>query len=57
MDIFGGAPRVLGYPRPVIVRPGTDATLKCQIGGDPRPEVVWERKTEARIRDQELTYY
>ncbi|XP_078147331.1 obscurin-like protein 1a [Centroberyx gerrardi] len=44
MDIFGGAPRVLGYPRPVVAQCGTDATLKCQIGGDPRPEVVWERK-------------
>ncbi|KAM4602185.1 obscurin-like protein 1a [Polymixia lowei] len=44
MDIFGGAPRVLGYPRPVVARCGTDATLKCQIGGDPRPDVVWERK-------------
>lgn len=44
MDIFGGAPRVLGYPRPVVVRSGADATLKCQIGGDPQPDVVWERK-------------
>uniref|UniRef100_A0A8C5BIN0 Obscurin-like protein 1 n=1 Tax=Gadus morhua TaxID=8049 RepID=A0A8C5BIN0_GADMO len=44
MDIFGGAPRVLGYPRPVVVQCGINATLKCQIGGDPRPDVVWERK-------------
>ncbi|KAM4560015.1 obscurin-like protein 1a [Odontesthes bonariensis] len=44
MDIFGGAPRVLGYPRPVVAQSGTDATLKCQIGGDPRPDVIWERK-------------
>lgn len=44
MDIFGGAPRVLGYPRPVVAECGTDATLKCQIGGDPRPDVIWERK-------------
>ncbi|KAJ3584451.1 hypothetical protein NHX12_014946, partial [Muraenolepis orangiensis] len=44
MDIFGGAPRVLGYPRPVVAQCGTNATLRCQIGGDPRPEVVWERK-------------
>uniref|UniRef100_A0A667WIN6 Obscurin like cytoskeletal adaptor 1a n=1 Tax=Myripristis murdjan TaxID=586833 RepID=A0A667WIN6_9TELE len=44
MDIFGGAPRVLGFPRPVVAQCGTDATLKCQIGGDPRPDVVWERK-------------
>jgi len=44
MDIFGGAPRVLGYPRPVVIQCGSNATLKCQIGGDPRPDVVWERK-------------
>lgn len=44
MDIFGGAPRVLGYPRPVVAQCGTDATLRCQIGGDPRPDVIWERK-------------
>ncbi|KAG7271277.1 hypothetical protein CRUP_003229 [Coryphaenoides rupestris] len=44
MDIFGGAPRVLGYPRPMVVQCGSNATLKCQIGGDPRPDVVWERK-------------
>ncbi|KAK2857016.1 hypothetical protein Q5P01_005751 [Channa striata] len=44
MDIFGGAPRVLGYPRPVVAKCGTDATLRCQIGGDPRPDVIWERK-------------
>lgn len=44
MDIFGGAPRVLGYPRPVVSQSGTDATLRCQIGGDPRPDVIWERK-------------
>ncbi|XP_008282358.1 obscurin-like protein 1a [Stegastes partitus] len=44
MDIFGGAPRVLGYPRPVLAQCGADATLKCQISGDPRPDVIWERK-------------
>lgn len=44
MDVFGGAPRVLGYPRPVVAQCGTDTTLRCQIGGDPRPDVVWERK-------------
>ncbi|XP_034007059.1 obscurin-like protein 1a [Trematomus bernacchii] len=44
MDIFGGAPRVLGCPRPVLAQCGTDATLRCQIGGDPRPDVIWERK-------------
>ncbi|XP_061533926.1 obscurin-like protein 1a [Phycodurus eques] len=55
MDIFGGAPRVLGYPRPVVVQCGADATLKCQIGGDPHPDVMWECKnvqiiTEGRYK-------
>ncbi|CAB1327738.1 unnamed protein product [Coregonus sp. 'balchen'] len=44
MDIFGGAPRVLGYSRPVVAQCGTDAVLQCKIGGDPYPEVVWEKK-------------
>lgn len=44
MDIFGGAPRVLGYPRPVLAQRGSDATLRCLIDGDPRPDVIWERK-------------
>ncbi|XP_036397353.1 obscurin isoform X5 [Megalops cyprinoides] len=46
MDVFGGAPRFLAYPRPVVVQSGTDAALKCQIGGDPRPAVIWERNNE-----------
>ncbi|XP_035248898.1 obscurin-like protein 1 isoform X7 [Anguilla anguilla] len=46
MDVFGGAPRFLAYPRPVIVQSGTDAALKCQIAGDPRPAVIWERNNE-----------
>uniref|UniRef100_A0A4W4H4H2 Obscurin-like protein 1 n=1 Tax=Electrophorus electricus TaxID=8005 RepID=A0A4W4H4H2_ELEEL len=46
MDVFGGAPRFLAYPRPVVVQSGTDAMLKCQIGGDPRPAVIWERNNE-----------
>lgn len=55
MDIFGGAPRVLGYPRPVVARCGTDATLKCQIGGDPRPDVIWERKNVQILSDGHYT--
>ncbi|XP_062390118.1 obscurin-like protein 1 isoform X2 [Sardina pilchardus] len=46
MDVFGGAPRFLAYPRPVVVQTGTDGVLKCQIGGDPRPAVIWERNNE-----------
>lgn len=34
----------MGYPRPVVAQCGTDATLRCQIDGDPRPDVIWERK-------------
>lgn len=52
MDIFGGAPRVLGYPRPVVAQCGTNATLRCQIDGDPRPDVIWERKN-VRISSDE----
>ncbi|XP_038136864.1 obscurin-like protein 1a [Cyprinodon tularosa] len=44
MDILGGAPRVLSYPRPVVAQCGTDVTLRCQIGGDPPPDVIWEHK-------------
>ncbi|XP_068575863.1 obscurin-like protein 1a [Cebidichthys violaceus] len=51
MDIFGGAPRVLGYPRPVVAHCGSDATLRCQIGGDPRPDVIWERKNIQIVSD------
>uniref|UniRef100_A0A672M0P3 Obscurin like cytoskeletal adaptor 1b n=1 Tax=Sinocyclocheilus grahami TaxID=75366 RepID=A0A672M0P3_SINGR len=40
------SPRFLAYPRPVVVQSGTDAVLKCQIGGDPRPAVIWERNNE-----------
>ncbi|XP_055521836.1 obscurin-like protein 1, partial [Leucoraja erinacea] len=43
MDVFGGAPRFVAYPRTYTVPDGADAVLKCQIAGDPRPTVVWER--------------
>uniref|UniRef100_UPI00398F0F38 obscurin-like protein 1a isoform X2 n=1 Tax=Pristiophorus japonicus TaxID=55135 RepID=UPI00398F0F38 len=43
MDVFGGAPRFLAYPRTFTVPNGADAVLKCQIAGDPRPTVIWER--------------
>ncbi|KAK7889617.1 hypothetical protein WMY93_025177 [Mugilogobius chulae] len=41
---FRRCPASAGYPRPVLASCGTDATLRCQIGGDPRPDVIWERK-------------
>ncbi|XP_078408803.1 obscurin-like protein 1a isoform X2 [Cetorhinus maximus] len=43
MDVFGGAPRFLSYPKTFTVPNGADAVLKCQIAGDPRPTVIWER--------------
>ncbi|XP_067890882.1 obscurin-like protein 1 isoform X2 [Heterodontus francisci] len=43
MDVFGGAPRFLAYPKTFTVPNGADAVLKCQIAGDPRPTVIWER--------------
>ncbi|NWI65969.1 OBSL1 protein, partial [Todus mexicanus] len=43
MEGFGGAPRFLAYPRAFTVRSGTDAVLRCQITGDPRPSILWEK--------------
>ncbi|XP_038278473.1 obscurin-like protein 1 [Dermochelys coriacea] len=43
MDVFGGAPRFLAYPRTFTVQSGADAILKCQIAGDPRPSIIWEK--------------
>ncbi|NXG77705.1 OBSL1 protein, partial [Baryphthengus martii] len=43
MEGFGGAPRFLAYPRAFTVRSGTDAILSCQITGDPRPSILWEK--------------
>uniref|UniRef100_A0A8B9PSF4 Obscurin like cytoskeletal adaptor 1 n=1 Tax=Apteryx owenii TaxID=8824 RepID=A0A8B9PSF4_APTOW len=43
MDGFGGAPRFLAYPRTFTVQNGADAVLKCQIAGDPRPSILWEK--------------
>ncbi|KAM6958098.1 obscurin-like protein 1a [Tautogolabrus adspersus] len=51
MDIFGGAPRLLGYPRPIVAKCGTVATLRCQIDGDPRPDVIWEHKSVQILSD------
>ncbi|NXW01552.1 OBSL1 protein, partial [Fregetta grallaria] len=43
MDGLGGAPRFLAYPRAFTVQSGTDAVLSCQITGDPRPSILWEK--------------
>ncbi|KAK1196499.1 OBSL1 protein, partial [Pygoscelis papua] len=43
MDGFGGAPRFLAYPRAFMVQSGANAVLSCQITGDPRPSILWEK--------------
>ncbi|KAM6332791.1 obscurin-like protein 1 [Podargus strigoides] len=43
MEGFGGAPKFLAYPRAFTVQSGTDAVLSCQITGDPRPSILWEK--------------
>ncbi|KAM9284671.1 obscurin-like protein 1 [Cariama cristata] len=43
MEAFRGAPRFLAYPRAFTVQSGTDAVLSCQITGDPRPSILWEK--------------
>ncbi len=48
MDVFGGAPRFLAYPRPVVVQSGTDAVLKCQISGIPDQQ-LYGRETMRRF--------
>ncbi|XP_021255510.1 obscurin-like protein 1 [Numida meleagris] len=45
MESHGAAPRFLAYPRAFMAQSGTDATLRCQITGDPRPSVLWEKDT------------
>ncbi|XP_038654386.1 obscurin isoform X3 [Scyliorhinus canicula] len=46
---FGGAPRFLTRPKAFAVSTGKDATLACQIIGNPVPLVVWE-KDKAPVR-------
>ncbi|NXN65970.1 OBSL1 protein, partial [Himantopus himantopus] len=43
MEGFGGAPRFLAYPRAFTVQSGANAILSCQITGDPRPSILWEK--------------
>lgn len=43
MEGLGGAPRFLAYPRAFTVQSGTDAVLRCQIVGEPRPSILWEK--------------
>lgn len=47
MDAFGGAPRFLAYPRTFTVQSGTNAVLKWQVAGEPRPSIAWEKDGSA----------
>ncbi|XP_022419029.2 obscurin isoform X4 [Delphinapterus leucas] len=40
---FSGAPRFLTQPKAFVVSVGKDATLSCQIVGNPTPQVSWEK--------------
>ncbi|KAF6095953.1 hypothetical protein HJG60_014194 [Phyllostomus discolor] len=40
---FSGAPRFLTRPKAFVVSVGKDATLSCQIVGNPMPQVNWEK--------------
>uniref|UniRef100_A0A8C4MIZ6 Obscurin n=1 Tax=Equus asinus asinus TaxID=83772 RepID=A0A8C4MIZ6_EQUAS len=40
---FSGAPRFLTRPKAFVVCVGKDATLSCQIVGNPTPQVSWEK--------------
>ncbi|XP_012590074.1 PREDICTED: obscurin [Condylura cristata] len=40
---FSGAPRFLTRPKAFAVSVGKDATLSCQIVGNPAPQVSWEK--------------
>ncbi|XP_077303920.1 obscurin-like protein 1 isoform X3 [Lithobates pipiens] len=43
LEMPGGAPRFLYFPRSVTASIGTHAVLRCRISGDPPPCVLWER--------------
>ncbi|KAM5152436.1 obscurin-like protein 1 [Mantella aurantiaca] len=43
LEMPGGAPRFLYFPRSVTAPVGTHAVLRCRISGDPPPCVLWER--------------
>nr|XP_019585378.1 PREDICTED: obscurin [Rhinolophus sinicus] len=40
---FSGAPRFLTRPKAFVVSVGKDATLSCEIVGNPTPQVSWEK--------------
>ncbi|OCT75409.1 hypothetical protein XELAEV_18030588mg [Xenopus laevis] len=54
-SLFSGAPRFLTRPKAFMMSLGKDATLSCQIIGNPTPMVTWEKdklpiKSEGRFK-------
>ncbi|XP_068102053.1 obscurin-like protein 1 isoform X2 [Hyperolius riggenbachi] len=49
LEMPGGAPRFLYFPRSIAAPVGTHAVLRCRISGDPPPCVIWERVGNVRL--------
>ena len=40
-------PRVVSGPRDTTVKVGASAVLRCEVSGDPQPDVLWRRAPAA----------
>ncbi|KAE8581547.1 hypothetical protein XENTR_v10024825 [Xenopus tropicalis] len=49
LEMPGGAPRFLCFPRSITAPCGSQAVLRCRISGDPPPQVRWERAGNIRM--------
>ncbi|XP_053326871.1 obscurin-like protein 1 [Spea bombifrons] len=49
LEMPGGAPRFLSFPRSIKALAGSSAVLRCRISGDPPPCVLWERVGNIRL--------
>ncbi|KAM8934021.1 LOW QUALITY PROTEIN: obscurin-like protein 1 [Pelodytes ibericus] len=49
LEMPGGAPRFLCFPRSVAAPVGSHAVMRCRISGDPPPCVLWERVGNIRL--------
>ncbi|OCT63341.1 obscurin-like protein 1 isoform X2 [Xenopus laevis] len=49
LEMPGGAPRFLCFPRSITAPSGSQAVLRCRISGDPPPHVLWERVGNIRM--------
>ncbi|KAM4698848.1 obscurin-like protein 1 isoform 2-T2 [Rhinophrynus dorsalis] len=49
LEMPGGAPRFLCFPRSITAPVGSQAVLRCRISGDPPPCVLWERVGNVRL--------